>query len=290
MKRSILYRLSTVTILIILSTILGTEAGAENNAKGTLTVNDEIFQLKYAYVYEQEDELVVALTDNPVSQENVPFDLGDLAYEGKIHGLSVGISKQQKNVKTDSAYHAIYHKIFLGRGALADPGKLRINRFDGKTLDAVLTIDKPVAFKLSAAAEKPKYCYDVAFKVDLSAEAEGPPKQTEVTVTGDDSPAGKAYASYYKAKLAGDIDEVKKWVVKEHVKDLDSEMGRMMIKMSMKIDPKKVNIIKTDISGNSAKLTVKGTTDAQSPATGTVKMVLENGHWKVDIDKWDLTK
>ena len=44
------------------------------------------------------------------------------------------------------------------------------------------------------------------------------------------------------------------------------------------------------LSGNSAVLKVKGKTDGQSSATGHVKMVLEDGEWKVDTDKWDLTK
>jgi hypothetical protein len=255
-----------------------------------LTVNNETYELKHAYVYQQDDEVVVALTDNPVAQDNVPFDLADLAYEGKIHGVSLGLSKKQKKVKTDSVYHVVYHKIFLGRGALKDPGKLTINKFDEKTLEAVLSIDKPTVYELYAGSKKPTYQYQAAFKMALIADEGTSSMPEEVTVTGDDTPAGKSYASYYKAKLAGNVGEMKKWVVKSHVKDLDSEMGKMMVKMSMTTDPKTINIVSTDVSGDSATLNVKGKTGAQSSATGHVKMVLEDGEWKVDTDKWDLTK
>jgi hypothetical protein len=54
------------------------------------------------------------------------------------------------------------------------------------------------------------------------------------------------------------VDEMKRWVVKSHVKDLDSEMGRIMVKMSMATDPKEIHIVETKVSGDSADLTVKG--------------------------------
>jgi len=290
MKRLIVCCLSMLTILINLSTTFSMEAEAQNSVKGTLTVNEETFQLKYAYVYEQEDEVAVFMTDNPVSQDNVPFDLGDLAYEGKIHGFSVGISKSKKQTINDSANNAIYHKVMMGRGSIINAAKLTVKTFTGNVLEAKLTLDKPGTFNCFSCPKDHTYLYDVTFKVNLAVSKDKSMKPIEIIVTGDDTPTGKAYASYYKAKLAGDIDEVKKWVVKEHVKDFNGEMGKMMIKISMKMDPKEVKIIKTDISGDTAKLTVKGTTGDHSPVTGYVKMVLENGRWKVDIDKWDLTR
>ena len=51
-----------------------------------------------------------------------------------------------------------------------------------------------------------------------------------------------------------------------------------------------IDIVSTDLSGDSAVLMVKGKTDGQISATGHVKMVREDGAWKVDTDKWDLTK
>jgi hypothetical protein len=154
----------TMIIMMTFLLVFCAEALAQKSVEGTLTVNNETYPLKHAYVYQQEDEVVVALTDNPVTQDNVPFDLADLAYEGKIHGISLGLSKEQKNVKADSVYHVVYHKIFLGRGALADPGKLTINQFDDKILDAVITVDKPTPYELFSAPEKPTYQYTAAFK------------------------------------------------------------------------------------------------------------------------------
>ena len=290
MKRRIFCCLSMLTIFITLSAIMNTETVAKNSVTGTLTVNKEIFQLKHAYVYEQEDEAAVFFIDNPVSQDNVPFDLGDLAYEDKIHGFSIGISKSKKQPINDSANNAVYHTIMLGRGAFINTSKLTVKTFDENVLEATLILDKPGTFPCYSCPQDHTYLYDVTFKVDLAASTESSTKPPEIIVIGDDSSAGKAYASYYKAKLTGDIDEVKKWVVKDHVKDFDSEMGQMMINMSIAMDPREVKIIKTNISGNSAMLTVKGRIDSQGIATGSVKMLLENGQWKVETDKWNFAQ
>ena len=290
MKRLIVCCFAMLAILVTMLATFNTEVEAQNSVKGTLTVNDETFQLKYIYIFQQEDEVTVFMTDAPVPLDKIPYDIGDLANEGKIHGFSVGISKSEKRITEYSYFNAIYHKAMMGRGQLSDFGKLEIKTFDADVLDARLALDKPGIIFCAGCPKDHTYLYDVTFKVNLAVGEEKSMKPVEIIVTGDDTSAGKAYASYYRAKLTGDIDEVKKWVAKEHVKDLDSEMGKAMIKMSMNIDPKEVEIVKTDISGDSAKLTVKGRTDDQSPATGSVEMVLENGQWKVDIDKWDLTK
>jgi hypothetical protein len=290
MKRLIVCCFAMVAILVTLSTTFSTEVKAQNSVEGTLTVNEETFQLKYIYIFQQEDEVAVFLTDAQVSPDKIPYDIIDLANEGGIHGFSVGISKSEKRISEYSYFNAIYHKAMMGRGQLSNFGTLEIKIFDADVLDAGLALDKPGIVFCADCPKDHTYLYDVTFKVNLAVGKGKSMKPVEIIVSGDDTPAGKAYASYYKAKLAGDIDEVRKWVVKEHVKDFDSEMGKAMIKMSMSIDPKEVEIVKTDISGDSAKLTVKGTTNDQTLATGSVEMVLENGQWKVDIDKWDFTK
>jgi hypothetical protein len=289
MKKSIIIFILILVIIISMSTASGTEQGTQNNVKGTLTINEDTFQLKHIYVFEQEDEVAVFMTDNPVSQDNVPYDLGDMAYEDKLYGLSIGISKSDKSTEY-SANNAIYHKLMMGRGALADVGKLTIKKFDSKVLEASLALENPGVFPCMSCPEDIKYQYNVTFKVNLAADGSDASNQAVITVTGDDTPAGKAYATYYKAKLSGNIEEVKKWVIKEHVKDLDGEMGKMMINMAMAMDPKIIKIVKTEVSGNSADLTIEGVTGDQSKATGHVKMLNENGQWKVATDKWKMSQ
>ncbi|MCK5148527.1 hypothetical protein KAR48_17360 [bacterium] len=288
MRKQTIIILSLLIMFFAWSAVVSSEQGSKNTLKGTLTVNGEIFQLKYIYTYQQDDELVIFMSDNPVAQENVPFDLGDIAYKGELHGFSVGISRSKRQLINDSPYHAIYHKIMLGRGAPNNAGTLTIITFDSNVLEARLLLDTPGT--VYAHPEDHTYLYDVTLKVNFNIGKENSTESIEIIVTGDDSPAAKAYAAYYRAKLSGNIEELKKWVVKEHVKDLDSEMGKTMIRVSMITDPRKIDIVQSELSGDSALLIVKGITDDNTPATGNVKMIIEDGEWRVVIDKWDMTK
>ena len=72
MKRRMICYVSTMFLTLLLFAY-GGKAEAQNSIEGTLTVNDETYELKHAYVYQQDDEVVVALTDNPVTQDNVPI-------------------------------------------------------------------------------------------------------------------------------------------------------------------------------------------------------------------------
>ena len=292
MKRPMFCSFVFLAAVVTLLTFFHGEAGAQNNVEGTLTVDNETFQLKNIYVFQRDDEVSVFMTVNPVPPDKIPYDIVDLAAEGKVTGFSVGISKEERQITAYSYFNLIYHKVFKGSGQMPmdNYGNLEIKTFDENVIDAVLTLDTPAAAVCYDCPEEHTYSFKVAFRADISAEKEEPVKPVEAAVSGDDTPPGKAYASYYKAKLAGDIDELKKWVIKDHVKDLESEMGKMMIKLSMETDPKEIEIVETEISGNSARLTVKGKTDYQNIATGSVTMVLENGQWKVETDKWTLAE
>jgi len=69
MKGRTISCLLVLTIFIIFSSTFTTHANAQNSVKGTLTVSEETFQLKYAYVYEQGDEVAVFMTDNPAQNK-----------------------------------------------------------------------------------------------------------------------------------------------------------------------------------------------------------------------------
>jgi len=292
MKRPIFCCFLLLTVVVTLLTFFHAEAGAQNKVEGTLTVDNETFQLKNIYVFQWDDEVSVFMTVKPVPPEKIPYDIVDLAAEGEVTGFSVGISKGERQITAYSYFNLIYHKAFKGGGQMQMNhfGDLEIKTFDENVIDAALTLDNPATVLCYDCPEKHTYSFKVAFRADIPAKKEEPMKPVEAVISGDDTPPGKAYASYYKAKLAGDIDEVKKWVVQKHVKDFDGEMGKMMLTVSMEMDPKEIRIVKTDISGDSANLTVKGKTNDQSVATGSVVMTLENGQWKVGTDKWKLAE
>ena len=79
---------------------------APGTAAGTMTVNGKTYQMKYSYVDEGANDIILVLTDSPLAKENIPFGLNQLAMEGKVHGLVVTISKETKGQV--SGLNAIY--------------------------------------------------------------------------------------------------------------------------------------------------------------------------------------
>jgi len=277
-KRRIAMKLPTG--VLILSTFFlflgGVFSHAEDNtASGTLTANDKTYQMKYAYVDEGPDDIVLVLTDAPLEQENIPFGLQEPSMEGKVHGLVVTISKATK--AQAPGLNAIYDESWGGQLGTLGNAVLTIDKLDTKTMEGRISTPEKNTFSDYT------YAFDVKFKTAL-----GVPKETvpvEVTVKSDGTPAADAYAAYYKALMAGDIPTVKKLILKENAERLDDETAGMIVEIAQMSHPKDIEIKTVNISDTSAELAITGS-GGVSQGTGTAEMTLEDGQWKVAADKW----
>lgn len=108
-------------------------------------------------------------------------------------------------------------------------------------------------------------------------------------MTNDAGLPGMVYAEYYKACLAGDIGKMLPFLSGKAMKEFESfdNESRSMIAELCKIRPNKVNISKATGSGNEVSFKVAGTSRLGEKATGKVKMINEQGSWKVFEDKWE---
>ena len=251
------------------------EDEAQNTASGTLTANDKTYQMKYAYVDEGPDDIVLVLTDSPLERENIPFGLQGPSMAGKVHGLVVTISKAEK--AQAPGLNAIYDESWGGQLGTLGNAVLAIDKLDGQTIEGRISTPEKNTFSDYT------YAFDVKFKAAL-----GVPKETtpvEVTVKSDGSPAANAYADYYKALMAGDIPTVKKLIIKENAERLDDETAGMIVDIAQMSHPKEIEIKTANISDTSAELTITGS-GGVSQGTGTAEMTVEDGQWKVVTDKW----
>lgn len=247
----------------------------DGTASGTLTANDKTYQMKYAYVDEGPDDIVLVLTDSPLERENVPFGLQQPSMEGKVRGLVVTISKATK--AQAPGLNAIYDESWGGQLGTLGNAVLSIDKLDGQTIEGRISTPEKNTFSDYT------FAFDVKFKAAL-----GVPKETtpvEVTVKSDGSPAAAAYADYYKALMAGDIPTVKKLIIKENAERLDDETAGMIVDIAQMSHPKEIEIKTVNISDTSAELTVTGS-GGVSQGTGTAEMIVEDGQWKVVTDKW----
>ncbi|MGI9533914.1 MAG: hypothetical protein ACR2NW_03095 [Thermodesulfobacteriota bacterium] len=120
-------------------------------------------------------------------------------------------------------------------------------------------------------------------------EAQNSEKPTKITVTGSNDAPSKTYAAYANAVWEGNIEEFKKYVPSENLKLMPEDENEVVLGLDFVQDTMMTNmeIIKSTISGNNAELKIKGSRGIDK-ADGTVKMVLENGSWKVSEESWKL--
>ena len=119
--------------------------------------------------------------------------------------------------------------------------------------------------------------------------AQNSEKPTKITVTGSNDAPSKTYAAYANAVWEGNIEEFKKYVPSENLKLMPEDKNEVVLGLEFVQDTMMTNmeIIKSTISGNTAELKIKGSRGIDK-ADGTVKMVLENGSWKVSEESWEL--
>ena len=119
--------------------------------------------------------------------------------------------------------------------------------------------------------------------------AQNSKEPTKITVTGSSDAPSKTYAAYANAIWEGNIEEFKKYVPSENLKLIPKDENEVVLGLEFVQDTMMTNmeIIKSTVSGNNAELKIKGIRGIDK-ADGTVKMVLENGSWKVSEESWEL--
>ena len=96
---------------------------------------------------------------------------------------------------------------------------------------------------------------------------------------------GKVYLALRKATLAGDVNGMLAQVKKENAARMRADMGKpefpQMLAMVKAMEPKEVRIVSGNVNGATATLQIAGKEADGAAMTGTVKLVLEGGAWKV---------
>lgn len=110
-------------------------------------------------------------------------------------------------------------------------------------------------------------------------------EQSGVIVSGVTTPAGEAYVMYHRAAMEGNLEGVKKVLIRETHKQFNNGIGEKFISFYQKSIPKNITIMEEDVNENSASLVVEGTSSL-GKGQSTVTMRLEDDIWKVVKEKW----
>ncbi len=257
-------------------------AGAD--VSGTLEINRKKFNLSQGYIdMGKPEEPVIILSDKPLPPDQVPFLQADYATKNNVHAVVFGIVRNEKKLSGEMKW------AYFGKDAdipfsVLPPEKVSL---DLKQADDTLVegkIKTSQAIKLTDLT----YSFDASFKLSAKAALAKASVPKNVSFSGDDSAPVKAYKEYYRAIMAGNLEGIKKYLVGKNLRELEAmdAKDREMVLEVLKMRPEQLKIEKPSVSGDQATFKASGK-EGSTASTGSIKMVVEDGAWKVLEDKWE---
>jgi hypothetical protein len=253
-----------------------TEQVPGTSVEGVLTVGSVETALNHVYFDHRADLLVLLFSDKPLSADDGVYSGYVLAQAGEVSGLTVSIDKADPRVTGD--FDWVFHP---GCGGVPDSHgegvQLEVVRLDDELVEARVHQDQPQATGDST------FTFDVSFSVPGHDVYE----VIEAEVDGADTPPAEAYESFIHAVFALDAAEAKRWCSAEMAAKLDRYddiKGTLDDVRSM--HPLEITILSSEIAGEAATLQVEGERKGVL-GKATVAMVLEDGGWKVQKEKWE---
>jgi hypothetical protein len=257
-------------------------AAASANVSGTLEINKKKFKLTHGYIdMVRPEEPVIVLSDKPLPKEQIPFLNADYVIKNKVHAVVFGIVSKDRKI-SDMRW------VYLGGEAEIpvtvfpeDIISLDLKRADETIVEGKIKTTKPKTLTDLT------YAFTAAFKLSAKAAREKALAPKKVSFTGDDSAPVKAYKDYYQGAMNGDAGAMKKNLAAKSLREfesMDAKEQAIVIEM-MKMRPEALKISKPTIEGNTAAFKAEGK-EGTGESTGTIRMQLEDGRWKVLEDKW----
>jgi hypothetical protein len=239
-------------------------------AKGALHMGKTTIQLSYSYAVAQKNsEMLILLSDNPLTNEDLKdvFSRIHRAKAGDLNCLEVTLDKKRTPVSVSFRYKDM--ETSGGGGSTED--KYVHKSYDGKVVSGRVSRLKPGPFS------DENFTYDVTFDAPLWT----PPPPTYTGEAAKNSPQAKIAVEFMKAGREGNVAALKKTVDKQGKADLDGPDGKEIIEM-MKDgeDPAKLIIKGVYVDGDKGEVEF-AEKDPKSSTSITIKVILENGEWKV---------
>ena len=252
---------------------------AGNSATGSLTVDGDTTQIKYAYVEEYDGDITIALVDNEIPDGMFPDGVYNLGEEGKLKGIVFVVSSDKKELMSGGLYNlmnAIHSYPKWNKLGTIGNGQLIAKVSEGDSFSG--TIKTPSENDI----EGHKFTYEIKFSVNLKKEP------LKLTMTGKSDAPSKAFGQWGTALFAGDIEGYKKHSSKEILAMMPDDPAELQegIEFQQMMFPNNIEIVSSDIQGDKATLEAKGTRGSEV-SVGNVTMVKEDGLWKVREQSWE---
>ena len=97
---------------------------------------------------------------------------------------------------------------------------------------------------------------------------------------------GKTYMAMHRATLAGDVDAMLKLATKARAAEMAKARKepdfKMMLELIKAMEPKETRVVSGRADATKAELQIVGKEADGAAMTGTVKLVMEGGAWKIE--------
>jgi len=129
---------------------------------------------------------------------------------------------------------------------------------------------------------------DLQFDIPMAGKGPPPPapKPWGVALPAGGGEPGKVYLAMHRATLAGDVEAMLKLAMKEKADQMraarnDPEFPKML-EMVKAFEPAQVRVVSGRADANRAELQIDGKESDGAAMTGTVKLVKEDGAWRIE--------
>jgi len=276
-----LFRYAILMAVLALSILLtfSSDVLAGNSATGSLTVDGETTQIKYAYADEYDGDITIGLLDNEIPDGMFPDGVYNLGEQGKLKGIVFVVSSEKKELMQGGLYNlmnAIHSYPKWNKLGTIGNGQLTAKMSQGNSFSG--TIKTPSENDIDGH----KFTYEIKFTVNLKKEP------LKLTMTGKSDEPSKAYGQWGAALFAGDVDGYKKHSSSEILEMMPDDTADLQegIEFQQSMFPNNIEIVSSEIEGDKAILKAKGTRGSEV-SIGNVTMVKEDGLWKVNKQSWE---
>lgn len=256
----------------------------QGTAEGTLTHDDSVVRLQYAYAVPDGETLRIILTDSPLAPDDLEdvFPLGRLGREGKVHAVEVVLDKQ-KTLKQVRVYLEIFEQASMGIMLLKpDVHHFTATEFTPDAVAGKLSMSAPEKYPWWApgAMGPPTRQRSYQFSANFKAPVFRKPGPTAEGKAAEDSGPGQAVSAFLKAARAGDKAALKKCVTPNAAADLDGPDAAAFLKALPEMFSAQMQVARVWQSEKTAEVEAEAH-PADGKETAKFQLVLVDGAWKV---------
>ncbi|TAN40663.1 MAG: hypothetical protein EPN25_06960 [Nitrospirae bacterium] len=253
-------------------------AGAENTAKGKLTVDGKTVEIKHVLAYSQpgffdkkKKDVVVLMCDAPVTVEvaKEPMGIYDQVKAGKLHCVRHTIDADKKVISFEVSHNRF--KMTVGGGSsfqVFEPKAVTGSSISGRSF---------TKSPQKSGFDDVSYSYDITFSADISAPQS---KKVGTKLPADGGDTWKAYLAYNKKVKSMDIKEMRKMVPPDEAKNMSDEELKMMKELAVAMMPKNPKFVEGYINGDKGVLFITDHAGKEKRYC-TIDMKKEKGEWVV---------